>query len=167
MPAISWSTLDSDLAPLPAWRFYCQLPAVAGGNLVDAMVERISATIGTIEVETVPFNAGTRNFAMGRSIDALTITFVETTKLDVLNGINTWMDKTLNKNGDFAMPATYWQTITLQPLDEQGNVAGTFTYTCAFPTHVQGFDQDGSQVNHVSPVATFSVNSGDSLINGV
>ncbi len=178
MPAIAWSDLDAHLWPLPAWRFYCTLPSgisgaastspdgsLIGAQIISFFVERVSCPLGTIEVETVPFQAGARNFATGRSIEQLTLTLMENYDLSVIQYLTAWQSLVVDPSGNFGLPASYWQTIYVQPYDLAGGTNGTLVWTSAFPTHIQGFDLDGTATAHVSPTVTFAVNTDDSYLD--
>jgi hypothetical protein len=166
VPAISFSDASNILKPAPAWRFYCTLPTISGSSVLNGqtlsfLIENLQAPNVGVSFEAAPYNAGERQFAVMRTIDALQISFAETTNFDVMKYLRAWKNLIIDDVGNFGLPASYKQNIQLQPLDETGEAILTYSWQGCAPSHIDVITFDGSTSHHVLVNATFTVDSLD------
>ena len=168
MPGISFKDLSTNLKPTPSWRFYCTLPTISGNALLNGqklsfLIENLQAPNVGVSFEASPYNAGERQFAVMRTIDALQMTFAETSGFDVMKYFRAWKDLVLNDDGDFGLPGVYKQAIKLEPLDETGKSIITYTWQGCAPSRIDPIAFDGSSTHHVTESVLFTVDSLDSF----
>lgn len=159
MPAISWADLDTNINPVPIWRFYCTLPSITGSNGLNGqtlsfLVERVTLPIPGIAFEPVPYNAGERKYPATRTLDVIGITFVEDQNYSVLTYFKAWKDLVVDDSGNFGLPSTYKKQLQLDSLNEQGEVIHSFTYPYCAPTRVDSLEFDGT-VSRFLPVTIY------------
>lgn len=164
MPAVKFSHMNQDkLTPAPAWRFWVTFPDIPGssvsGETLGFLVSRVTAASKAIEIEPVPFNAGTRNFPTGWSTDVLTLTFFENISYDVAVAFRSWIDKVIDDDGNFELPANYKKEMKLEALGYDGKTLVTYKWKDCMPQRQDGYDWDGSATNHISPTLIVHVDT--------
>jgi hypothetical protein len=164
LPAISFSDLNENLKPLPAWRFFATLPTIEGnsalkGEKLSFLIESFTAPMVGVSFEDSPFNASTRQFPSARTLEQIQIQLVEDTSFTVLHYLRAWKDLIVNDRGDFGLPSKWKQNISIEPQDETGKKAGTLTWTGCGPTRIDALTFDGNSSRHVSINVTFVTDS--------
>lgn len=164
MPAVNFSQMsDEKLTPAPAWRFWVTFPDIPGSSTssetLGFLLSRVTAAGKAVEIEPVPFNAGTRHFPTGWSTDVLTLTFYENIGFDVAQAFRSWIDKVVDDEGNFELPKNYKKEMKLEALGYDGKTLVTYTWKDCMPQRLDGYDWDGSTTNHISPTLTMHVDS--------
>lgn len=161
MPAINFKDLDEAIKPIPAWRFYTTLPnfggSSSGGQKLSFLVETFMAPNVGVTFEDAAFNAGTRSFPSSRTVDQIQIQLAENTSLDVLNYLRDWKNKIVNDRGDFGLPSEWKKDISIELMDETGQVIDKLSWYGCGPTRVDALTFDSMSSRHISINVTFVV----------
>jgi hypothetical protein len=162
MPAISFSNLNTNLNPTPAWRFYCTLPTVSGtvlnGQQLSFYIERCSIPLPGINFEAAAFNSGERQFPNLRTIDIINMVLMEDTNYSVIQYLRAWKNLIIDDQGNYGLPSTYMLPIQLQPYDFTGNSNITLSWPNCAPSRIDSLDFDGTASKHVTCAVAFITN---------
>ena len=158
MPALTWSDINTNFTPLPAWRFFVSFPPILAPNPKTLAInaQRVSIPILNMDPDIVPFGPSVRAFAATRTTDPLTVTFCEDTSFSVIDMFISWTQLVIDSLGNFSLASTYWQPISFEPILNDGKSGKKYTFNHCWPTHIAGLDWDGSTVGHITPTITFA-----------
>jgi hypothetical protein len=166
MPALKFSDISSQLLePAISWRFYCTLPTVdegaddLNGQFLSFLVERVQLPIVGVAFEPSPYNAGERKFPAARTLDVVGISFIETSKYQVLNYMWAWKRLVVQENGNFGMPANYKKPIQLDAFNQQGIRTRSFRYPYCAPSRIDNLEFDGSGTKAITVNVVFEVDN--------
>jgi hypothetical protein len=163
MPAIKFGDIESNLSPVPMWRFLLTMPDLPGfakeAQTIQFLAQRVVGGTWGIDYEQAPYNSGLRNFPVGRHIDAITVQVVENQKLSFWRYIIAWQLLIIDKKGNYGLPKDYKKPITMDAMDEGGNTIARFGWKDCSPQKPDQLEWDGAHSSYMANSCSFMVDS--------
>ena len=166
-PSLAQAQAFGDVAPSWMWTIDIYPPSSGGVPAISNLrVMNVSLPFSYINSKDVFRAASNIYFPHFNNIENISIGFLETEDLFLLQAIQTWQSLIVDSNGNYGLPINYMGNIVLTLRDNAGNSRGTCTLYGIWPSKLDPWQLTYENANHLAVQVEFSTNQSQFVFNG-